>query len=206
MFNLDGIGMIQADAPAFRFSRVNSKFCKITGYTAAELLAKTYVDITHPLDRNRGLKELARIIRGKTNAWSIEKRCVRKDGRVIWVSVHGTALRDHVGQTIKIMATIEDVTERKADEQPRTAQEQAKKPLQERTAEISQMLQSLRNQVARLRLTDKVHQAIHEIIDRFIEPGGDRSSPNRRKPVPQKKAASKETRKSTPGKRRSPSR
>ncbi|MEK7730683.1 MAG: PAS domain S-box protein, partial [Planctomycetota bacterium] len=117
MFDLYGIGMVQADTPAFRFTRVNPKFCEIAGYSAEELLTKTYIDFSHPQDRKRDLMELARVIRGKTDSWSTEKRCVRKDGSVIWVSVHGSALRDHAGRVVRIMAMIEDVTARKQAEQ-----------------------------------------------------------------------------------------
>ena len=80
MFELSGVGMIQADAPGFRFTRVNQKFCEIAGYSAEELLSKTYIGLTHPEDRQRDMTELARVLRGKANSWSIEKRCVRKDG------------------------------------------------------------------------------------------------------------------------------
>ncbi|MFA5863209.1 MAG: PAS domain S-box protein, partial [Phycisphaerae bacterium] len=73
-------------------------------------------ELTHPQDRNRDMKEVARVIRGKTDSFSIEKRCVRKDGHVIWVGVHGFALRDYAGRTIRIMAMIEDVTARKRAE------------------------------------------------------------------------------------------
>jgi len=128
MFDLDGIGMIQAESPAFRFTRVNPKFCEIVGYSAEELLKKIYVELTHPQDRNRGLKELARVIRGKTDSWSIEKRCVRKDGRVIWVDVHGSAIRDHAGRAVRIMAMIEDITARKQSEQQRSIGPCGEKP------------------------------------------------------------------------------
>lgn len=123
MFDLDGIGMIQADAPDFRFTRVNSKFCDITGYSVEELLTKTYIGLTHPQDRKRDLKEVARVIFGKSDSWSIEKRCVRKNGRVIWVSVHGTALRDPAGRAVRILAMVEDIKARKQTElhEPKTA-------------------------------------------------------------------------------------
>ena len=85
MFELSGVGMIQADAPGFRFTRVNRKFCEIAGYSAEELLSKTYIGLTHPEDRQRDMAELARMLRGKADSWSIEKRCVRKDGSLIWV-------------------------------------------------------------------------------------------------------------------------
>ena len=150
MFNLDGIGMIQADPPAFRFTRVNPKSCEITGYSAEELLTKSYIGLTHPQDRKRDLKEIARVIRGKTDAWSIEKRCVRKDGRVIWVSVHGFALRDPAGRAVKIMAMVEDISTRKqAEQRQRDALESVKKQFRKRIAEMSKMLRSLRSQVTR---------------------------------------------------------
>ena len=80
VFDLNGIGMIQAVPPAFRFSRVNPKFCEITGYSADELLKKTYISLTYPPDYKKGMKEFAAVIRGKSDTWAIEKRCVRKDG------------------------------------------------------------------------------------------------------------------------------
>lgn len=149
MFDLGGIGMIQADAPAFRFTRVNPKFCEMSGYSSDELLARTYIGLTHPGDRKKDLKEIARLIRGKGDSWAIEKRCVRKDGETIWVGVHGFALRDHAGKVVRIMAMIEDISARKqAEQQQRDALEPLKKLLQKQTAEMSQLLRSLRSGVA----------------------------------------------------------
>ena len=110
MFELSGVGMIQADAPGFRFTRVNRKFCEMAGYSAEELLTKTYIGLTHPEDRQRSMSELAGVLRGEANAWCIEKRCVRKDGSPFWVSVDGAVLRDDSGRAVKIMAMISDIT------------------------------------------------------------------------------------------------
>jgi PAS domain S-box-containing protein len=157
MFELSGVGMVQADTPAFRFTRVNPKFCEIAGYSAEELLSKSYIDLTHAGDRRRDMQGLARVIRGKADAWSIEKRCVRKDGSVIWVAVNGAGLRDQAGRAVKFMAMIEDVTARKqAEQQQRDAQEELKKRVQERTAALSQTVQSLRSQVAKRKLAEQV--------------------------------------------------
>ena len=128
MFELSGIGMIQADAPGFRFTRVNQKFCEITGYSAEELLTKTYLGLTHPEDRPRDMTELARVLRGKADSWSIEKRCVRKDGSLIWVGVHGAVLRDDTGRAVSIMAMIGDLTASKpAEQEPCAAESPASK-------------------------------------------------------------------------------
>jgi PAS domain S-box-containing protein len=116
MFDLCGIGMVQADTPAFRFTRVNQKFCEMAGYSAEELLTRTYIDLTHPQDRRRDMSNLALVLRGKADSWFIEKRCVRKDGSVIRVGVNGAVLRDDAGRAVRIMAMISDLT---ASKQPR---------------------------------------------------------------------------------------
>ena len=85
----------------------------MTGYSAEELQAKTWLEPTHPDDRPRDMKALTRALRGETDSWSMDKRCVRKDGSILWVSVHAAALRDEAGRTVRIVAMIEDVTARK---------------------------------------------------------------------------------------------
>ena len=128
MFELSGIGMVQADTPDFRFTRINQKFCEIAGYCAEELLTKTYIDLTHPQDRRRDMKGLARVLRGKNDSWSIEKRCVRKDGSAVWVGVNGAVLRNNTGQAVRIMAMFSDITARKqAEQELRDAESSAKK-------------------------------------------------------------------------------
>ena len=50
-FELAGIGQVQTDPKTGRYIRVNNRFCEMVGYSAAELLTMTYLDITHPDDR-----------------------------------------------------------------------------------------------------------------------------------------------------------
>jgi PAS domain S-box-containing protein len=197
MFDLGGIGMIQADSPAFRLSRVNQKFCAISGFSTEELLSKTYIDLTHPEDRKRDLKALARVLLGKIDSWAIEKRCVRKDGSAIWVGVHGFALRDHSGRVVRIIAMIEDATARKQlEQQQRDDQAQLKKQLVAWTAEMSQMLRTLRNQASKRKLADQVLRAIKALSERSIGTIGGKSPAGRGKPTPRRKASLKKNRKS----------
>ena len=120
MFELSGIGMFQADSPSFRFTRVNQKFCRMLGYTAEELLRKTYIGLTVRQDRGRDMKQLARVVRGKTDLWSIEKRCRRQDGSAIMVRVDGTALRDDTAGVFRIMGMVSEVAAHKQIRGPRT--------------------------------------------------------------------------------------
>jgi PAS domain S-box-containing protein len=145
MFQLSGIGMIQADAPGFRFTKVNEKFCEIVGYSAEELMSKSYIGLTHPEDLRRDMTELARILRNKADSWFIEKRCVRKDGSLVRVGVHGAVLRDDSGRAVRIVAMISDLTARKqAEHELHHAESSAKqgKPLRPKKATVKKARKS----------------------------------------------------------------
>jgi len=156
MFELSGIGMVQADTPALRLTRVNQKFCEIAGYSAGELLTKTYIGLTHPQDRQRDMKVLVRVLRGKTDSWSTEKRLVRKDGSVIWVGVNGAALRDQTGRAVRIVAMIADITARK----------QAEQVLRDRTEQLRRLAAelTLAEHSARRRIARILHDHLEELL------------------------------------------
>ena len=116
IFELAGVGNAQSDPQTGRLVRVNPKFCEITGYPAEELLGMTFLEITHPDDRTRDVERFGRMIRGEDD-YSVEKRYVRKDGRVTWVSVNATVVRDEGGRPVRTAATIQDITERKRAEE-----------------------------------------------------------------------------------------
>ena len=217
MFELPGVGMVQADTPAFRFTRVNQKFCEIVGYSAEELLTKTYIGLTHPQDRQRDMKGLTRVLRAKTDSWSIEKRCVRKDGSVIWVGVNGAALRDDTGRAVRIMAMISDITARKQAEQVlRDRSEQLRKLASELTLaerrerrriarilhdHIEELLDGVKRRTAPLERAEEktVRQALKDVqdfIDQAIGLPRDKSSAEKGKPMRLKKAAVKKARES----------
>jgi PAS domain S-box-containing protein len=116
IFELAGVGNAQSDPETGRLVRVNPKFCEITGYSAEELLGMTFLEITHPDDRTKDVERFRRMIRGEDD-YSVEKRYVRKDGRVAWVSVNATVVRDEGGRPVRTAATIQDITERKRVEE-----------------------------------------------------------------------------------------
>ena len=116
MFELAGVGKAQADPTTGRFTRVNKKFCEITGYSEEELLAMTFRDITHPEDRERDESGVQRVLKRETDSWSIEKRYIRKDGTVLWVHVNGSLIKHKSGLS-RTIANVVDITERKQSEE-----------------------------------------------------------------------------------------
>ncbi|MGE0132781.1 MAG: PAS domain S-box protein [Blastocatellales bacterium] len=97
-----------------RFFRVNDRYCEITGYTRDELLGGMGpLDLDHPEDSEADREQMARFMRGEDLPYETEKRYVRKDGRVVWVHVSASVVRDAAGKFRYTAGVIEDITERK---------------------------------------------------------------------------------------------
>ncbi len=116
LFDLAPIGIGQADPVTGRMLRVNRQFCAITGYTAEQLVGMTVEELTHPDDRAVDATLRERLLRGEHEAYQREKRYVRRDGSVVWVSVNVLLLRDQQGTAQRLVATIEDITQRRSAE------------------------------------------------------------------------------------------
>ena len=100
-----------------RYLRVNQALCDLTGYTAAELLTRRAVDITHPDDAPADLRAAAEALAGKRDSYHAEKRYLRADGSTVWVAVSTTAVGRDSDQAPRGITVIEDITARRALEQ-----------------------------------------------------------------------------------------
>ncbi len=109
------IGISEVD-PEGRFLRVNEAICAITGHDRDELLSIRLFTRTHPDDVDLDQASFKQQIAGELEFYSVEKRLVRKDGRVIWISVRSSPVRDAAGKLLYLVRVVQDVTERKAAE------------------------------------------------------------------------------------------
>ncbi len=100
----------------FRFQRANPSFCRMLGYSEAELQEKTFQDVTLPEDRPVGADLTRETLDGKHEMFHLEKRYVRKDGAVIWGLVSSALVRDRQGRPLHFVTQILDITERRAAE------------------------------------------------------------------------------------------
>jgi len=111
LFNLS-VGMLCIAGTNGYFKRVNAAFERTLGFTAAELLARPFVELVHPEDRQRTLDEVGRLAQGiETIHFENRYRC--RDGSYRWLAWTGMP-RPLEGL---IYATALDVTERKQAEQ-----------------------------------------------------------------------------------------
>jgi len=62
---------------------VNERLCEILGYTHDELITKNWKDLTHPDDLAKDMEQFQNLQEGKTDHYSLEKRYIRKDGKII---------------------------------------------------------------------------------------------------------------------------
>ena len=104
-------------APDGRFLRVNEAITAITGFSRAHLLANRLYTHTHPDDADADRDAFRKQVAGTLDFYSVEKRFVRKDGRVIWISVSSSPVRDESGRLLYLVRVVQDITERKAAEQ-----------------------------------------------------------------------------------------
>lgn len=101
---LDFEGRIIASNPALQ---------RMLGYSARELLAKTFDELTHPEDIAPGHALYEELITGKRAHYHIEKRYVRRDGGILWVRPTVSLVRRTRGGPQYAIKTVEDISEQK---------------------------------------------------------------------------------------------
>ena len=103
-------------APDGTFLRVNEAICAITGYSREELLSTKLFTNTFPEDADLDRAGFQQQVSGELEFYSAEKRFRHKDGRLIWMAVSSSPVRDALGKLLYVVRVVQDITERKAAE------------------------------------------------------------------------------------------
>jgi PAS domain S-box-containing protein len=115
-FDFAAIGMALVDLNG-RFLKVNRALCETVGYSEQELLSLTFQEITHPADLEEDLELARQLISGEIRTYQLDKRYIHKDGRLVWILLVASVVRDTAGQPLHFIAQIQDVTARREAEQ-----------------------------------------------------------------------------------------
>lgn len=105
-----GKALVALDGP---FLRVNPALCRLTGFSEAELLARTLQDITHPDDLAEDLANVASLLDGPRDGYEMEKRYLRADGEPVWVQLSCAVLRDDEGRPLFFITQMQDISRRR---------------------------------------------------------------------------------------------
>ncbi len=115
-FEHAAIGMALV-SPEGKWLRVNRSICQITGYSEAELLKRTFQDITHPDDLDLDLSNLEKLLAGEIQIYQMEKRYFHKNGSIVWVLLSVSLVRNQSDQPLFFISQIQDITRQKTGEQ-----------------------------------------------------------------------------------------
>ncbi|TWU59156.1 putative sensor histidine kinase TcrY [Rubripirellula tenax] len=142
-----GIAHVAADG---QWLRVNDRLCAILGYDREELLTKTFTDVTYADDLELDEQKYDALNSGKIDRYSLEKRYVRKDGDLVWISLTVSLQRDPTGEPQFAIAVVQDISKRKVFEQGLT------EAVEQRDRFLATLSHELRNPLAAVRHATKL--------------------------------------------------
>ena len=109
------IGMALVDLDG-RFAKVNRALCEIVDYDEQQLLSMTFQEITHPDDLQIDLAHVERLLAGQIDSYRMEKRYFDQRGRIVWIQLSVSLVRDTQRSPLQFVSQIEDISQRKRDE------------------------------------------------------------------------------------------
>jgi diguanylate cyclase (GGDEF)-like protein/PAS domain S-box-containing protein len=109
-------GIVRSDVE-LRILEVNQRFRDMIGYTEAELLGKSFDDITHAADVAKSHDFREALLTDKHGSpCELEKRYIHRDGSIVWVAIAACVVRN-AGDADYFVTVVQDITRRKRAEQ-----------------------------------------------------------------------------------------
>src|SRR5688500_2702974 len=113
-----GVAIVELDG---RPVLANAALERFLGYPAAELNRLTYHDVTLREDLSIDAELAKQLSAGEIDHYVVEKRYIRKDGRVVWGRLTVSLLRSATGEPQFVLALVEDIDDRKRAERAHEA-------------------------------------------------------------------------------------
>ncbi len=113
VFEQAAVGMARLNLEGF-WIQVNQKLCNILGYEASDLINQPFQSITYAADKPQDEYYYQQLMTGAETSCQFEKRYLRQDGSPIWTLVTVSIENDDNGDSIAMIAIIEDIEDRKA--------------------------------------------------------------------------------------------
>lgn len=113
LFEQAAVGVAQVGLDG-KWRLINQKLCDILGYSEAELMQQTYLDLTYAEDLLTVEEQRQALIAGEITTSVLEKRYIRRDGTIIWVSTTTSVVCNEQGQPQYFIKIIQDISQQKA--------------------------------------------------------------------------------------------
>lgn len=118
------VGFAESDMQTGQLTLVNPFFCKMTGYSQAELLKMTVNDVSHPDDAAKSVENIRQLFSGQIESFQVEKRYLRKDGTFFWAETTVYLVHLPEDQDTHCLAIVQDISDRKQLEIERSKAQQ----------------------------------------------------------------------------------
>lgn len=105
-----GMGLLDIDG---KILEVNQAVCKMSGYTAEELLLRYDHQNVYPEDIEVDADLFADLLAGGRDSYEVEKRYVRKNGDIFWARLTISAVRNLDNTVAYLVGMIEDIDAQK---------------------------------------------------------------------------------------------
>ncbi len=170
MFKRSVVGMAITDLKG-RFIQTNPFYQEMVGYSEQELAAMSFTDnmLTEDIAENLHLRNL--VLTGERDSYQMEKKLVRRDGKVIWVRTTSSIIPDDTGTDPLFIGVIEDIGDRKqAEEALQQLNQELESRVEQRTYELREVNQQLTIQIQeRQKLITLVEQSNEELVRTNLE-------------------------------------
>ncbi len=147
-----------------KFIEVNPAFERMFGYSRSEALKLTHLDITPAEYKQISREHAAGLFRREIDSYRLEKLYQRKDGTLFWGDLSISAIHTPDNR-VQSVAVIVDISDRKrAEEALQKAHDELEQRVLERTAELAETNDKLRNEIVE---RTRTQEALKKSEERF---------------------------------------
>jgi PAS domain S-box-containing protein len=144
IFEQASVGIGRMSLKGENWLEVNDVLPRITGYTAEEMLQKSWPQIVHPDDAMSDEEGIRRMAAGEIESYTLERRVLHKDGHTVWVRSAHSVVRNSQGKPEYQICVVEDISERKrAEQELQDLNAELEARVQRRTVELETANQEL---------------------------------------------------------------
>jgi diguanylate cyclase (GGDEF)-like protein/PAS domain S-box-containing protein len=161
-FRQSGIAISYVDEQG-QFLRANQAYCDLVGYSEAELRGLSFQEITHPDDLAADLHLSQQITARDIDAFVLDKRYIRSDGQIQWVTLSISQVFDPQGNPLFRIAIAQDISDRIRIEQQLRLQVQQQQisaqitqHIHRSSLDLSELLNTTVTEVRQLLTADRV--------------------------------------------------